>query len=72
MKRPGFIIGSLAVCILAVVVYFATRTPLDVAPMGDESETIARISLAIAMISLLTAVVGLIQKVIELRATRGG
>lgn len=73
MKRPGFIIGALVVCVIAVVVYFTTRTPSDVAPMGDDgSQRIAWISLAIAALSLATAVVGLIQKLVELRATKGG
>ena len=69
MKRPAYIVGAAVVCVIAFFVYFATRTPEGVAPMGDQtSETIAWISLVVAVLSLATTVVGLIQKLVELRA----
>jgi hypothetical protein len=72
MKSPGFIIGALAVCLVAVVVYLMMRTPSDITPQsGGTSETIAWISLAVAVLSLATAVVGLIQKIVEMRALKG-
>jgi len=73
MKRSAVIVGSLIICVIAGAVYFNTRTPPGVTAMdGDNSLTIAWISLAIAVLSLATAVVGLIQKLVELRAAKGG
>ena len=69
MKRPAYIVGAAAVFVIALMVYFKTRTHGDVMAMGDEgSATVAWISLAVAALSLATAVVGLIQKLVELRA----
>ena len=69
MKRPAFIIGAAVVCVIAFIVYFATRAPDGVEPMGgDGAATIGWISLAVAFLSLATAVVGLLQKLVELRA----
>jgi hypothetical protein len=69
MKRPAYIIGAAVVCVIAFLVYLATRTPAGVAPMGDESSpSIAWISLAVAILGLATTIVGLIQKLMELRA----
>lgn len=69
MKQPVFIVGAAAIFVIALIVFFATRSPEGVTPMGDEgSPTIAWISLAVAALSLATAVVGLIQKLVELRA----
>jgi len=73
MKRPVLIVGAAVVCAIALMVYFATRPPEGIAPMGDDSPaTIAWISLAIAALSLATAMVGLVQKLVELRAARRG
>ena len=73
MKRPACIIGAAVICVIALIVYFATRAPGGVTPMGEEvSATITWISLAVAALSLATAVVGLIQKLVELRAAKGG
>jgi hypothetical protein len=72
MKRPGFIVAALVVGVLAGLAYYATRTPPDVAPMGDGGETITWISLAIAVVSLATAVVGLIGKLVDMRAAKSG
>jgi hypothetical protein len=70
MKRTSYIIGAAVICVIALIVYFATRPPGGVTPMGDESSaTVAWISLAVAALSLATAVVGLIQKLVELRAS---
>jgi hypothetical protein len=68
MKRPA-IIGAAVICVIAIVVHFASRTPEGITPMdGESSATIAWISLAVAALSLATAVVGLIEKLVELRA----
>ena len=57
----------------AFIVYFATRTPEGVTPLGDESSaTIAWISLAVAILGLVAAVVGLVQRLVELRAAKRG
>jgi hypothetical protein len=72
MKRPAVIVGGAVICAIAFIVYFATRTPEGVTPMGDESSaTVAWISLVVAILTLVTTVVGLIQKLIELRAGKG-
>jgi hypothetical protein len=73
MKRPAYIIGAAIICVIAFIVYFATRPPEGVTPMdGESSATIAMISLVIAVLSLATAVIGLIQKMVELRAGNRG
>jgi hypothetical protein len=73
MKRPVYIAGAAVISVIALIVYFATLPPGGVTPMGDESSaTIPWISLAVAALSLATAVVGLIQKLVELRAGKGG
>jgi hypothetical protein len=72
MKRLEYIIGAAAVCVIAFVVYFATRTPEGVAPMnGGSSAIIASISLATAIVSLVGTIVGLVQKLVELRVGKG-
>jgi hypothetical protein len=69
MKRITHIIGALAICVIALMVYFAMQPRGDVTPQGEEaSASIAWISLAVAAVSLATAVVGLVQKLVELRA----
>jgi hypothetical protein len=70
-------IGAALTAVVALVIYFATRTPPGVSPMdGGASETTAWIALATAFVtgafSLATAVVQLIQKRLELRATKRG
>jgi hypothetical protein len=73
MKRPAVVVGGAVICVIAFIVYFATRTPEGVTPMGDESSTtVAWISLAVAIVTLVTTVVGLVQKLIELRAGQRG
>ena len=73
LRRPSHIVAALAVCAIAGLVYFATRTPDEVTPMnGNGSEAVAWISLAVAVLSLATAVVGLIQRLVELRASNRG
>jgi hypothetical protein len=73
LGRPSYIVGALAVCVVAGFSYFATRTPEGATPMnGDGSEAIPWISLAVAALSLATAVVGLIQRLVELRASKDG
>ena len=70
MKRPAIIIAAAVIGVIALIVYFTTRTPAGITPMDGAPATIAWISLAIAILSLATAVVGLIQRLVELRAAR--
>lgn len=71
VKRTAYIVGAAVICVIASIVYLATRPPGSLTPMGDESSpTIAWISLAVASLSLATAVVGLIQKFVELRVRK--
>jgi hypothetical protein len=73
MQRPAVIVGGAVICAIAFIVYFAMRTPVGIAPMGDESSaTIAWISLVVAVLTLVTTVVGLVQKLIEVRAGQRG
>lgn len=72
MKRTSYIIGAAVVCVIAFIVHFATRTPPGVEVMGDESETVAWVSLATAVLSLIATIVGLVQKAMELRHASAG
>ena len=70
MKSPVFIGAAVLVSLLAFVVFFYVRPPAGIEPLGDETTTVAYVSLATAIITLIVAVIGLIQKIIEARASR--
>lgn len=67
LKRWSVIVGAAIFAVLGLCVYFTYRVPSGVEPMGDQTETIAWISLATSIVGMLAAFVGLAQKLIELR-----
>jgi len=69
-KWFGIALFALAIGMIALYFYFQNRVPAGIEPMGDNTATIAWISLATAIVSLLTAVVSLFKSVIELRKKR--
>jgi len=71
MQRKWFGIAliALAIGLIGLYFYFQYRVPEGIEPMGDNTATIAWVSLATAIVSLLTAVISLFKSVIELRKT---
>ena len=70
LKRPVFIILLVMVAGVGLWLYFQYRVPPGIEPMGNETETVALISLVTSVVAMITALVGLAQKWLELRATQ--
>tara|TARA_R110002167_G_scaffold204046_3_gene408049 strand:+ start:398 stop:622 length:225 start_codon:yes stop_codon:yes gene_type:complete len=69
-KSVPVIIITAMISLGAFWVYGYFRTPHGLSPMGDNSDTIAIISLAVGVISMLATVGGFVLQIKEKRAAR--